>query len=209
MSQASKNIRDSINTLISTLKTIINTDSVLLANKIKVENLTGGTTPTRLRARSGKARASLKAILTTKKADGLTGGVTIGAKYLKTHFGRRGEIVTIKAKPGKALAIPLPAACTKAGVPKGKPRDKSVFGNMNLFPVKSLKTGKMILYGQLKYQKGKNKGQLRSKLVPLFLLTKSVKVTKRIDTMELLKWVEQKIIKDLKGTKIIKGEPSV
>lgn len=205
MNQASKNIKEVVNNTVKLLRNVLNVNSTLLASRIRAEHLQGGTTPTRLRTRSGRAKSSLKPLLTKQEGTKLTGGITIGARYLKTHFGNRGDIVTIKAKPGKALAIPLPAACTAAGVPRGGPRDESAFGNMHLFPVKSLRTGKVILFGQLKGQKGKNKGKLRSKMVPLFLLTKSVRIKKRIDTKELLQWVEKKIIKDIKEYKKVEG----
>lgn len=205
MNQVSKDMQRNFKLLIDGLKTVVNMNSVLLASKIKAEHLQGGTTDTRLRKRSGRAQSGTRALLTTKKGTTISGGVKLGARYLKTHFGRRGDIVYIKAKPGKALAIPLPAACTSAGVPKGSPRDDSVFGNMNLFPVKSLKTGKVILFGSLKNQKGKNKGKTRGRLVPLFLLTKSVRIKKRIDTKELLQWIEKKIIKDIRELKPSKG----
>lgn len=193
------NLRDKISRLISGCKDIVSLNSRNLKTRLCMEHLQGGTTDTRLKKRSTRAQSSVSVKPTTFDGKIIQGGIGIGAKYLKTHIvtsdGKTS--IVIKAKPGKSLAIPLPAAMTPAGVPKGKPRDESVFGNMNMIALRSRKSSKMILYGQLKYQKGKRAGSSQTKLLPLFLLTKKVTIKKRILLKPLLEHANAEMTKSI------------
>jgi len=175
---------------------VLRTHSRLLVTHIRANYLTGGTTRTRLRKRTGKLSSSLQPLRVKKISTGYRAGVKFGAKYASTHVGKKGKVTTIRPKSAKMLAIPLSAAKTGRGVPRGKPKDKNVFGDT--FIAKS-KRGNLIIFGKQKRQKGKNVGKTFGNIVPLFVLKKKVKVRARIHPKPILKWVKPKIKKSLKG----------
>jgi hypothetical protein len=190
-------------------KTIIDLNARALQKYVRTEKLTGGTTESRLRVRSGRFRASVIPIPTETKEDRIEGGISFGTIYGRVHVGPKGQVTTITPKRRKYLTIPLPAAMTRAGVSRGalapglSSAQLSAWGPMaaemtpygNTFVAKS-KKGNLIVFGNLRYAKGKRVGELRSQIVPLFLLVKSVKIKARIHPEELLAWIKPKVIED-------------
>lgn len=172
-------------------------NSILLASHTKERYLQGGTTFTRLRKRTGKLQTSTRPLRAKRITEGGKAGITFGTVYAKVHIGKRGDVTTIRPKNKKYLAIPLPAAMTQRGVLRASPRDESVFGKT--FVARS-KAGNLIIFGQMKYQKGQRAGELKGKIIPLFILKKSVNVMTRVDSDELIQWVEPKLIKDVEKT---------
>jgi hypothetical protein len=181
--------------LMSVAKRVLNTNSVLLASHIKTEHMTGGTSDTRLAVRSGRLRASCVAIRAVEKEGSVEAGVAIGTVYARTHIGPPGQITTIIPKRGKYLAIPLGAAKSAAGVSKGSVRE----GPWGATFVRKTKKGALIIFGRQEITKGYRMGMLRSKIVPLFLLLKSVSIPARIDPQEQIDWIMPKIKDDFKA----------
>ena len=183
---------------------ILNRNSILLASYTRVTFLRGGTTGTKLRMRSGKLARSCLPIRAKVVNGEIKAGIKFGTMYAKTHIGDDKLFTEIRAKPGKFLAIPLAAAKTAAGVARGKPRDP-IFGDTF---VKKSKKGKLIIFGKKVSwsgntgRSGGRSGKSNEKIVPLFLLVKSVKIKKRVSPKLLIKWVKPKIIKELKEVKL-------
>jgi hypothetical protein len=98
-------------------------------------------------------------------------------------------------RPGGWLAIPLPAAQGTHGQAKGRPRDKNLWGDTF---VRKTANGNVIIFGKNKYVKGAHAGETRGNIKPLFLLRQSVTVKTRIHPVDLLKWIEPKIVEDVK-----------
>jgi hypothetical protein len=159
---------------------------------IRTEHLTGGTTSTRLRVRTGKLRASCIPIKTEIKEGSVEGGISFGTVYGRVHIGPKGQTTTITPKKGKYLTIPLPAAMTGAGVARGSAR-QGPWGET--FVAKS-KAGNLIIFGKRKITTGKKAGELRGQATPLFLLLKSVKIKARIHPEDIKEWIRPKLIQD-------------
>jgi len=159
---------------------------------IRTEHLTGGTTSTRLRVRTGKLRASCIPIKTEIKEGSVEGGISFGTVYGRVHIGPKGQVTTITPKKGKYLTIPLPAAMTGAGVARGSAR-QGPWGET--FVAKS-KAGNLIIFGKRKITTGKKAGELRGQATPLFLLLKSVKIKARIHPEDIKAWIRPKLIQD-------------
>ena len=187
-------------------KRIIDIDARLLQSYIRTEKMTGGTTESRLKVRSGRLRASVIPIKTKLKENLIEGGVSIGTVYGRVHVGPKGQVTTIRPKRAKYLTIPLPDAMTGAGVVRGS----SMFGPWGKTFIAKSKAGNLIIFGQrASYSKVKAGGvavkgiaikNLRSQVVPLFVLKKEVKVKARIHPEELIAWIKPKMIEDfLKG----------
>ena len=176
---------------------ILNLNARALQRYIRTEKMTGGTTESKLRVRSGKLRGSVVVMKTERKQDTIESGVSIGTQYARTHIGPVGQKTTITPKKGKFLTIPLPAALTKAGVMKG-PARSDIWGET--FIAKS-KKGDLIIFGKGRIMKGKRAGELRNQVVPLFLLVKKVTIPARIHPSELLDWIKPKITEDFSSGK--------
>lgn len=130
----------------------------------------GGTTPTTLSARSGKAVQEIKKSVrvTGDSLDTLRGMIGSGdAFYLKIH--ETGGV--IKAKNVKYLTIPLPAALNSNGTPK-KPSARDWD---NTFVAKS-KKGNLIIFQKV-----------GSKIIPLYVLKTSVKIPARLGMEKALR----------------------
>ena len=140
-----------------------------------------------LQTRSGKLKKSVVNIPAVREGDIVSGGIGIGTAYGRVHFGKRGQVTTINPKAAQALTIPLPAAMDSHGVARGSARDKGIFGET--FLGKS-KAGNMIIFGKLLYVKGAKAGQVKGKLVPLFVLKKSVSVPARIHPEDLRDYMQ-------------------
>jgi hypothetical protein len=185
---------------------IITRQARVMQSYVRKEHLTGGTTDTRLRARTGKLRASCIPIKTEIKEGSVEGGISFGTVYGRVHVGPKGQVTTIVPKRSKYLTIPLPAAMTKAGVGKGSAR----LGPWTNTFVRKSKAGNLIMFGQMtSYSKVKVGGtavkglairKISSNVVPLFVLKKQVKVKARIHPEDLIAWIKPKMIEDfLKG----------
>lgn len=99
------------------------------------------------------------------------------SKYWKTHeYGAQG-VNAIKAKPGKALAIPVGPSLTPAGVAKYKsPRDVP---DLFMLKYKRANTGKQIVLAKVQGRK----------LVVYFILVKKVEVKPRLGMRKM--WYEK------------------
>jgi hypothetical protein len=171
-------------------KRIIDINARALQRYVRTERMTGGTTSSRLRVRTGRLRASVVPLKTGVTETGVEGGIAIGTVYSRVHVGKAGQRTIIKPKRKKYLTIPLPAAETKAGVLRG-PALSATWGDT--FIAKS-KKGNLIIFGKRRYMKGKRQGELRKQVLPLFLLVKQVSVPSRIDPAEVLNWIKPKMI---------------
>lgn len=183
--------------LLKQAEKILNINARALQRYIRVEKMTGGTTESRLRARSGHLRASVIPIKAERKADTIESGVSIGKVYARMHIGPRGQKTTITPKKGKFLTIPLPAALKPSGDLRG-PARSDMWGET--FIAKS-KKGNLIIFGRARIMKGKRAGELRGQVVPLFLLVKKVTVPARIHPSELIDWIKPKITEDFSSGK--------
>jgi len=180
---------------------IINRNAIALQRYVRAEKLSGGTTADRLAVRSGKLRASIKLLKTEITEDGVEGGISLGGglRYGRVHIGPRGQVSVIKPKHGKYLTIPLEAAKAGKGG-QGPGRGSARGGPWGETFVGKSKAGNLIIFGRLRITKGKRVGELRSRIVPLFLLKKQVIIRARIHPEELIAWIKPKMIEDfLKG----------
>ncbi len=169
-------------------------NSALTATYIKTRLLTGGTSATKLKARTGRLRASTRGVKAKKNKDTIKAGVQFGTAYAGVHIGKQGETTTIRPKNKKFLTIPLPAAQTKSGVSRGSATDKTAYGET--FIQKS-KAGNLIIFGKRKGLRGKSAGKTAGSLVPLFVLVKSVRIRKRVSTKRIISFAKLKIFKDM------------
>ena len=194
--------------LLTETKKVFNKNSDLLQTRMRQNYLQGGTTGSRLKKRSGRLAASVKPINARVIKGGLIAGIKLGTTYAGVHIGKRGTKTTIRSKSGGYLKIPLPAVQTGAGV--SQPSEAyhvtdtyfTTSGVVeNAFP-KMSKKGNLILFGYKKYQKGAKAGQTHGKLIPLFVLKKSVTIPTRVDPLDLLRWVKPKIIRDMEKIKL-------
>ena len=197
--------------LIGKIVKIINVNARLMQRYIKEENLTGGTTESRLRVRTGRLRGSVVALKSEVRGDRVEGGVTIGTVYSRVHFGPKGQTTTITPKRGKYLTIPLPAAMTRGGVLRGRATSTGVsmswggtaggyeqasisYGVFGDTFVRKSKAGNLIIFGRLRFAGGKRMGQLRSRIVPLFLLKKQIQVRARIHPEDILNRIRPRLL---------------
>lgn len=175
------------------IRRIFSAEAAEMAGYIKSEYMTGGTTASKLKVRTGKLRASVRSLKNRVVGTTISGGVGIGTVYGRVHIGPSGQETVIKPKQKKYLTIPLPAALTKAGVTKGSAMS-GVWGET--FVAKT-KKGNLIIFGQYLFQKGKKAGQAAGKLVPLFLLRKEVTVPARIHPEDIIEWEKPKMVQAL------------
>lgn len=193
--------------VLSETKRILRTEAVLMTSHIKTEHLTGGTTPTRLAVRSGNLRSQCRSLPVTESPGSIESGVGFGTQYARTHIGPVGQVTTIRAKKGKFLAIPLMAALTSSGVPKGSPKN-GPWGDTFFLRSRS-KPGELILFGKAAYSKGAKTGQLKQGaklagggIVPLFLMVKQVRIRARVHPEAILAWEKPKMIAAFKKINI-------
>lgn len=131
-----------------------------LAVEDRLKTAVGGE---KLRVRSGRLRSSLGSIVIEEGESiiGLIGsGVRQGDRVSYANIQETGG--TIRPRVAKYLAIPLPAALTRAGVAKKSPRDYT-----NTFVMRS-KSGSLII--------AQKTGSKSGKVVALFVLKKSVTI---------------------------------
>lgn len=156
-----------------------------MTEHIKNEYLRGGTSIDKLAMRTGHLRRNTRALKVVELKGSLVSGTGFyNTKYAGVHIGPKGKKTVIRAKSKSWLTIPLKAAKTKAGVPLGRARS-TVFGETF---VKRSKKGNLIIFGKLSAQKGKNAGQAKGKIVPLFLLVKQVTIPTRVHPEKIIEW---------------------
>ena len=151
-----------------------------MANYIIIRHLTGGTTSDRLARRTGTLAKSTRPRKVEKKGKKVVGGVVLGTKYAKVHVGKKGKVTAIRPRRAQFLAIPLSAAKTAAGVPRGRPRD---FGNT--FIQRSKKGNLLIFQKRL------------GGIVPLFALKKEVRIPARVHLEEVASAFAGRIARDI------------
>lgn len=151
------------------------------------------TTATRLRSHTGRLERSVVVKDTIVNNDTIVSQVLIEAPYASVHFGKKGEITTVKPKSAKALAIPTRYNEDAKGVRLGEPikgtgsvRHSSAFKNT------------FIVNGSIVGQIGSG-----GPFVPLFTLKNQVKIPVRIDIQNhlirpILKPLEEKLAKSLR-----------
>lgn len=176
--------------LIKQVQVLITKESRYMQSYVRTEHLTGGTSDTRLRVRSGRLRGSCIPIPTAVKGDSVEGGISFGTVYGRVHVGPRGQSTTIRPKTAKALAIPLKAALTASGVAKGSPRGG---------PWGETFIKKGIIFGKSKVMKGTKAGGLRSQIVPLFVLKQSVTIKARVHPEDIIDRVGPRIVEDFRA----------
>ena len=151
-----------------------------MANYIIIRHLTGGTTSDRLARRTGTLAKSTRPRKVERKGKKVVGGVVLGTEYAKVHVGEKGKVTTIRPRRAQFLAIPLSAAKTAAGVPRGRPRD---FGNT--FIQRSRRGNLLIFQKRL------------GSIVPLFALKKEVRIPARVHLEEVASAFAGRIAKDI------------
>jgi len=177
--------------LLGEIQRVFATESTLMGSHIQQRHLTGGTKEDRLAVRSGTLRDSVKPLPAQISGTSVLGGVGFGTVYARPHVGPKGRETTIRPKKrGGFLAIPLEAALTPAGVPRGPPRS-SVFGET--FVQKS-KKGNLIIFGKRVVTKGPRQGEAQGDIVPLFALKEQVKIPARVDPDAIVKWERPKLL---------------
>jgi len=176
--------------LVPKVKKVVEDHSKRLWDRTVSRHLTGGNGSDRLARRSGTLARSTRPLKVRVEGSKVTGGLAFGADYAGVHIGPAGSQVTIRPKNKKFLAIPLPAAKTAAGVPRGGPLD-GIWGPTFI--------AKGVIFGFRKGTKKEHKNPM-----PLFVLKRSVVVPRRVDPKaHLLDWVKPAFVQDL--SQIVKG----
>jgi len=174
-----------IKDLVPKVEKIVKEHSVRLWEQVISRHLTGGTTSDRLGRRTGTLARGTRPLPVKLEGSKVTGGVSFGAKYAWTHIGPAGSQVTIRPKNKKFLAIPLAAAKTAAGVARGGPLS-GIWGPTFI--------AKGIIFGF----SGGTKGSKSAKPIPLFVLKRSVVVSRRVFPKEhMIDWAKPKFMADL------------
>jgi hypothetical protein len=186
-----KSLDQIIKGLVPKVKKVVDDHSKRLWDRAVSRHLAGGTGPDRLARRTGTLARSTRPVKARLEGSKVTGGLAFGARYAGVHIGPAGSKVTIRPRNKKFLAIPLPAAKTAAGVPRGRPMD-GIWGPTFI--------SKGVIFGF----SGGTKGTQGEKPIPLFALKRSVVVPRRVDPKKhLLDWVKPAFVQDL--SKIVKG----
>jgi len=169
----------------------IKNQSQLLGDFMKTRFLSGGSNSS-LAVRTGLLRKSLKVEPTEQQGDSIVGGISVGegVPYSRVHINRFGTETTITSS-GKMMTIPIGPALTAAGASKKANAESYGRGAGGLFPFKSKSSGRVFLVKSV----GKGKG---SRLIPYFILTRSVKIKARVDPDAVLKLRERNIVEGLK-----------
>lgn len=170
--------------IMQVISRVMHRQTSAMANYMVTRHLTGGTTSDRLAVRTGHLRRSMRVVEPVIKDDKVVSSINFGAKYAGVHIGPRGQVTTIRPKRAKMLAIPLPAAKTQAGVPRGGPRDFP-----GTFVIRS-KAGNLLVV-----QKG-----ARNRLLPLFVLKPSVRIPARVHPEDIFGVFKDRILRDLKAS---------
>lgn len=155
--------------VLAALQKEMTTQSKAMWRFVTIQYLRGGTTPNRLRMRSGNLIRTTIPMKTRIVGSMLEGGIQFGAKYAPVHVGEEGQITKIPKGGAKGmLAIPIGAMVKKSGVSRmvgGEIRQQYPF----LTLIKS-KKGNLILADVRK----------KGKIIPYFVLKSRVSVTTRV-----------------------------
>lgn len=151
-----------------------------------------------LMRRSGHLSNSIRPTSVVRSGDEFTGGLQMGKSYGRPLIGKRGTVTDVYPKTKKYLAIPLPAALGNHGVVRGRPLDKSVWGDTF---IRTSKAGNLIIFGKQLFVKGKKQGQAKTGVIPLFILKKHVQVRVKIAVEELYKYALTGVGKDFEKLK--------
>jgi hypothetical protein len=183
-------------TTLRKLKIVITKNVILLTTRLR-EAMTGGTSANKLAVRSGKLRRNTKARKTTVEGTHVRGTVGVGSVYARVHVSWSDQVTTITPKRARFLTIPLPAALTPAGVPRGTARN-GPWGKTVIIPTKRQGKAQAIIYGVKKTQSGANVGAFRGGLIPLFVLARRVTVKSRIHIKDFMPKVQRSVRRDLR-----------
>lgn len=188
---------------------IIQEHSLLLIDYLRQKHMSGPTSDTTIRRRTGNLADSMRPAPVIASDKYIDGGVTFGKIYSKVHIGPRGRTTTIVPKNKKALTIPFP------GSPILKPsgelkataaelKDGSAGLPFGRTIILKTEDGDSIIFGIQRITKGANIGKYRGKLVPLFILKKKVKIKTRVHREVFLKWSKDQLTRDFreKGVKV-------
>jgi hypothetical protein len=187
-----KSLGQMIQGLVPKVKKVVEDHSKRLWDRTVSYHLTGGTGADRLARRSGTLARSTRPLKVRVEGNKVVGGLAFGARYAQVHIGPGGTTFTIRPRNKKFLAIPLAAAKTAAGVPRGGPLD-GIWGPTFI--------SKGVIYGF----SGGTRASKSDKPIPLFVLKRSVAVHRRVDPKShLLAWVKPQFLADL--SKIAKVE---
>jgi hypothetical protein len=173
------------------VKKVVQDHSNRLHAHVVERHLAGGTGADRLARRSGTLARGTRPMPVKMAGSVVTGGLAFGAEYAGVHIGPAGSSMTIRPKNKKFLAIPLAAAKTAAGVPRGRPLS-GIWGPTFI--------AKGVIFGF----SGGTKGTQSKTPIPLFVLKRSVVVPRRVHPKEhMIDWVKPKFMADL--SQIVKG----
>jgi len=156
----------------------------------------GVSTDRSIRVRSGHLRRTTHAWGPEITDDAVSGGTAFGANYARTHVGPAGQETVIRPRNAKALTIPLAGipggALTSAGVIRPAYDYGMTGGARNIkgmFPIKT-KAGDVILaIKKEQFRKDTETGvrhKMKDKIIPIFILKKSVTVKSRIHPERIL-----------------------
>lgn len=188
-----KSLDQIIQGLVPQVKKVVEHHSKRLWDRTVTRHLTGGTAADRLARRSGTLARSTRPLKVRVEGSKVVGGLAFGAKYAKVHIGPGGSTFTIRPRNKKFLAIPLAAAKTAAGVPRGGPLD-GIWGPTFI--------SKGVIFGF----SGGTKASQSHKPIPLFVLKRSVVVPRRVDPKaHLLDWVKPQFLADLAQVAKVEG----
>lgn len=176
----------------------LNAQSIQLRNYINVRHLTGGTSNDRLSTTSGRLRASGQVIEAKQRGNDIIAGVSYGGavkggkpvKYAHIHIGKPGQVTTIKAKSGGALAIPILSGRTPAGKESTK--------------AKRLKDARKLQFIDRKGKPPLLVNTTKKLFEPMYVLKKSVRIKTRVHPDIILN-TRQDSIADAVGREIDKA----
>jgi hypothetical protein len=154
----------------------------------------GETSRTNLHVRTGALRRSIRPKPVQVTGTKVISGILAGTVYSVVHIGKAGRKTTIRPRRGKYLAIPLKAALTPSGVARGTPRG----GTWGKTSVAKSKAGNLIIWGRkIMRSKNEHENRLGNKIIPLFILKKSVTIPTRIHPKDIMAWATPRLTKEM------------
>ena len=182
-----KTIGQMLAKLVPRVQKVVEKNSQRLWAHVLSRHLSGETGPDRLARRTKLLSGSTRPLPVKLEGSKVSGGIGFGAKYAKVHIGPAGTSFVIRPKHRRFLAIPLAAAKTAAGVPRGRPLD-GIWGPTFI--------AKGVIFGY----SGGTKGTQSKTPIPLFALKRSVVIPRRVDPRaHMLEWVKPKFVADLQA----------
>jgi hypothetical protein len=176
--------------VMSETRKILATEARLMTSHTR-KTYMSGPRPFLLAVRTGNLRSQTKPLPVTERPGMIPAGMGFGTAYARPHVGPRGQVTTIKPKKaGGFLAIPLKAAMTPSLVVRGAPKSK-MWGETF---ISATEKGGLVIFGKRVAQKGKHAGEVRGKIIPLFLLVKKVQIKTRVHPETILAWEKPRMI---------------